>query len=174
MLQNQLTSILQHPFLLLMPAQCTYYSAAELILFTFMSCICHNLKIFKRQMFFHILQEGDPRHGIGRVGADIHPCDVFGIHPMLHIISWFELSVEHCVFFHPHECRIWVCLGVTITFPADIEILYVFLQPLHIFFQKFHGFLQCSFSFARPMPCLKPYISMIVLFYLAENLSFRI
>ena len=29
----------------------------HVILFTFMSCICHNLKIFKRQMFFHILQE---------------------------------------------------------------------------------------------------------------------
>jgi len=28
MLQNQLTSILQHPFLLLMPAQCTYYSTS--------------------------------------------------------------------------------------------------------------------------------------------------
>ena len=65
----------------------------------------------------------------------------------LEIVGWFELSVPHMVFFHPHKSSIGICFGIAVPVPAAMDLFCVFFQFFQIFFQ---GLFRIFFRVRRP------------------------
>ena len=71
--------------------------------------------------------------------------------PCCKLNTWFQLSISHCIFFHPHKGCIWICFRITVPFP----------QICSFFCISFNGpdsLLMFRYSFAAeffrfPIPC---------------------
>ena len=72
---------------------------------------------------------------------------------MLEIVGWFELSIHHMVFFHPHKSSIGICFGIAVPVPTAMDLLCVFFQLFQIFFQGLNRLLDLRFSFSVLLLC---------------------
>ena len=108
--------------------------------------IHYNLPIFKRRMALHVFQKWNQCPRICRTWADLQPYDVFRVHPMLKIISRFQLPIEHRIFFHLNKSRPQVCFKITIAVFTDIKRFIILFQFCYVSFWKFQSFQEMRFS----------------------------
>ena len=53
---------------------------------------------------------------------------------MLEIVGWFELSIHHMVFLHPHKSSIGIYFGIAVPVPTAMDLLLRQLPSLFIIY----------------------------------------
>lgn len=105
--------------------------------------ICHGIKdIFYKNIVCSAAEES----GKSAVTLDVCSYDESGIDCVLYIVGRFQLSVEHVVILHVHECGIRIRLGIAVAFSTLMQLPLILPDFLKCCFQIFDILLQLIFS----------------------------